>query len=589
MLKIDLLKTDIATISAVLAATLMGPGGAIAQELPRASTSATDLPALSNNEQGQEYLDNGVEQELIFRRALEQQSGAGQFGDVSPEDWAYQALDDLTRRYDCLKGYPNGTYRGDRSLSRDELAAALNACLQRVEQVLAGVTSEMVRQEEWEQIQALQQEFSTSFVALKNRIDALESRIAALESYQFSTTTKFNGEVIFALSDLAIEGEARALSRGTANGSELFGVTRNDDRRAIFGARGRLWTRTSFSGEDLLLLRLTVSNMPVFDDANEFSGLANPNMLAATGEAVQTFNLGNTTAIFQTNNITAAYSLPLNDTVKAHVFGAGGIWSDFVPTLNPYFEDYDNGNGALTLFASNNPIYRIGGGAGVGFNIDLGFLESSTLSVGYLSGSAHQSNRGVFSGDYAMLVQTDFQINDELAVGLTYNHGYHPGGTAVFDMGGLGSQGVVGSALASVGASGSIVPQVSNAYGVEVAWQPSDSISLSGFFTYVDVISPAVFAGEHEVWTYGMGLALPDLFVEGGLLGIFAGTQPYVAGFDSPSLTFRNNVLPRHLEIFYRYPLSEQISFTPGVIFLTSPNQIRDGASVFTLRTTFDF
>ncbi|NEO85907.1 MAG: iron uptake porin [Spirulina sp. SIO3F2] len=585
-----MLKTDIATFSAALAAALVWPGpGAIAQDLPTASTSAHDLPTLSNNEQGQEYLDSGVEQELIFRRALEQQSGAGQFGDVSPEDWAYQALDDLTRRYDCLKGYPDGTYRGERSLSRDELAAALNSCLQRVEQILAGVTSDHIRQEDWKQIQALQQEFSSSFVALKNRIDALESRIAALESYQFSTTTKFNGEVIFAFSDLAIEGESRALSRGTANGTELFGVTRNDDRRAVFGARGRLWTRTSFSGEDLLLLRLTISNLPVFDDANEFTGLANSNVLAATGEAVQTFNLGNTTTIFQTNNFTASYSLPLNDTIKAHVFGVGGIWSDFVPTLNPYFEDYDNGNGALTLFATNNPIYRIGGGSGFGLNFDLGFLESSTLSVGYLSGSAAQSNRGIFSGDYAMLVQTDFQINDDLALGLTYNHGYHPGGTAVFDMGGLGSQGVVGSALASVGASGSTVPQVSNAYGVEVAWQPSDSISLSGFFTYVDVISPAVFAGVHEVWTYGMGVAFPDLFTEGGLLGVFAGTQPYVAGFDSPSLTFRNDVLPRHLEIFYRYPLSEQISLTPGIIFLTSPNQIQDGASVFTLRATFDF
>lgn len=578
-------------LSSSIAAALSIPLNATAQVLPDldASTSATDLPTLSNNEQSQQRLQNVVEQDLFFKRALDQQTGAAQFGDVTPEDWAYQALEDLNRRYDCLKGYPDGTFRGDRAISRDEVAAALNSCLQSIERLLLSASEGNPTQEHQNTVQALQTDLSASFLALKNRIDALESRIASLENHQFSTTTKLSGEVMFALSDLAIAGAPRSLSRGTLNGTEVVGITDNNDSETVFGARGRLWLRTSFSGEDLLLLRLTTSNLAMFEDANELTGPQFPNNQVVTGETTQTFNLGANTTTFQTNNLTASYSLPVTESIKAHVFAAGGIWSDFVPTLNPYFEDYDNGNGALSLFAQNNPIYRIGGGAGLGVNVDLGLFEGSTLSVGYLSGSANRSNQGVFSGDYAMLVQTDFELSDRLAVGLTYNHGYHPSGTAVFDMGGLGSQGVVGSAGANAASSGTTVPKITNAYGVEVAWQPSAAIALSGFFTYVDAHVPEVQSGNYELWTYGVGVAFPDLLKEGGLLGIFAGTQPYLAGFDGEGVSIRNNTLPRHLEVFYRYPLNDYISLTPGIIFLTSPNQIRDGASIATLRATFKF
>ncbi|MGB0560341.1 MAG: iron uptake porin [Spirulinaceae cyanobacterium] len=586
-----MLKTPALISSPIAAAILLLPlGAAIAKAtpLPQFSETADDLPALTHNEQGQQYLEESVQREMIFRRALEQQTGAAQFGDLTPEEWAYQALDDLVRRYDCLKGYPDGTYRGDRSMTRYELAAALNACLQSVERILSRSTEDLVSQEDWAAVQALQEEFAAEFIALKNRVDALEARIAGLESYQFSTTTKFQGEVIFAFSDLAVDGVPRILSRGTANGVELAAITDNDDHRPVFGARGRLWTRTSFSGEDLLLMRFTSSNLPMFDDANEFSGINNPGVVSVTGETTQTFNLGNNNATFQTNNATVFYSRPISEHLDAHVFAAGGIWSDFVPTLNPYFEDYDNGNGALTLFATHNPIYRIGGGAGAGVNWDLS--DNIGLSLGYLSGSAHLPSRGgLFSGDYAMLAQADIELDDRLALGLTYNHGYHPSGTAIFEMGGLGSQGVVGSAIANVAASGSTVPKITNAYGVEVAWQPSDAIALSGFFTFVDAHIPAVRSGDYEIWTYGLGIAFPDLLTDGGLLGIFAGTQPYVAGVETDAFSYRNTVIPRHLELFYRYPLNQHISITPGIIFLSSPNQIKDGASILTLRTTFSF
>ena len=58
-----------------------------------------------------------------------------QFSDVYPTDWAYQALAGLVETYGCVAGYPNGTFRGNRAMTRFEAAALLNACLDRVTEV----------------------------------------------------------------------------------------------------------------------------------------------------------------------------------------------------------------------------------------------------------------------------------------------------------------------------------------------------------------------------------------------------------------------------------------------------------------------
>jgi len=81
---------------------------------------------------------------------------------------------------------------------------------------------------------------------------------------------------------------------------------------------------------------------------------------------------------------------------STYVAAWGGIWNDFVPTTNPFFEDFDGGNGALSTFASENPIYRIGGGSGGGVSLQLGFLQSivgpTSLSLGYLAGGGGSSS-----------------------------------------------------------------------------------------------------------------------------------------------------------------------------------------------------
>ena len=120
---------------------------------------------------------NGVSD---YAASADQVTSVTQFSDVYPTDWAYQALANLVETYGCVAGYPNGTFRGNRAMTRYEAAALLNACLDQITEV----TDELRR---------LLKEFETELAILKGRVDGLEARVGELEATQFATTTKLKG------------------------------------------------------------------------------------------------------------------------------------------------------------------------------------------------------------------------------------------------------------------------------------------------------------------------------------------------------------------------------------------------------------
>lgn len=136
--------------------------------------------------------------------ALAQVTSVSQLSDVQPTDWAFQALQSLVERYGCIAGYPNSTYRGNRAMTRYEFAAGLNACLERVNELIATATTDLVKKEDLATLQKLQEEFSAELATLRGRVDALEARTTELEANQFSTTTKLNGEPLSRLWELAV-------------------------------------------------------------------------------------------------------------------------------------------------------------------------------------------------------------------------------------------------------------------------------------------------------------------------------------------------------------------------------------------------
>ncbi|MEB3223716.1 MAG: S-layer homology domain-containing protein [Candidatus Sericytochromatia bacterium] len=59
----------------------------------------------------------------------------GTFADVPVEHWAYLTVETLVRKYKAMAGFPDSTFRGDRPVTRYELAAALERVLDRMKPV----------------------------------------------------------------------------------------------------------------------------------------------------------------------------------------------------------------------------------------------------------------------------------------------------------------------------------------------------------------------------------------------------------------------------------------------------------------------
>ncbi|MEH2142296.1 iron uptake porin [Nostoc sp.] len=545
-------------------------------EAPIASSTSifiqTEQPKVNQQLVAQKTDDNKVLEEVNRyssegknQNSLSQVTSVSQFSDVQPTDWAFQALQSLVERYGCIAGYPNRTYRGNRALTRYEFAAGLNACLDRVNELIATATGDLVSKQDLATLQRLQEEFSAELATLRGRVDSLEARTAELEANQFSTTTKLVGEAIFAVSD-------------------IFGGNTGDANNTVFQDRVRLDLQTSFTGKDILHTRLAAGNALAFNQVD------NAGLPIDTAEGTQTLQIGST----GNNGVIIdwlAYYVPIGP-VQAYFAGTGGIHSDYVATNNPYFEDYDGGNGALSTFATESAIYRIGGGAGAALTLPFGsggsFFKPSSLTIGYLASNANNPgpNLGLLEGNYAALGQLNFSVGDRFAIAATYVHGYHGAGGNLFDLGGglASTSRVVGTGQANT--LSALNASSSNSYGVSAAFRPSDKLSISGFISYHDVTGFGA-NDDYEAWSYGLGVALPDFGKKGNVLGIFAGAEPYA--FNRPG--FAGNDIPYHFEGFYKYRVSDNVSITPGVIWLTSPgqNSANDDAFIGTLRTTFTF
>ena len=583
---------------------------------------------------------------------IEQVTSVSELRDVAPTDWAYEALKSLVERYGCIVGYPDRTFRGNRALSRWEFAAGLNACMNVMERLIQENVA--VLREDIDKLKRLMQEFEAELAALGARVDNLEARTAFLEENQFSTTTKLVGEVIFAVS-------------GAANtGTSLNNLS--DNNQIVFQDRVRLSFNTTFSGDDLLVTRLAAGNGDKFKSFYPTQNVLDPVSGQPLGIVGDYYESPTMTQVHQlspgeNNNVAVdwlAYYVPIELSqdwrFNTYIAAWGGIWEDFVPTLNPYFDDYTGGKGALSQFTAQNPIYSIGGGSGAGTSLELGFLSNllgpSALSIGYLASTANNPSsggtvesavvpganydfssggNGLFNGSYSALAQINTNLWDVINVGFTYVNAYTTPDQAIFGKG--GSTGIVGTTAANlnrktlnsslangagVGApptdvktynkdnqetyddpnTGNVVnpfdfgPKQTNSYGVQASWRIAEWLNFSAYGSYTNVT--LIGKGNGDIWTYGGGFALPDFGKEGNVLGIFGGVQPYLSGYsggDLGGITAVRPVNPVQVELFYKYQLTDNLSLTPGVIWISKPEQTTNAkdAVIGTLRGTFTF
>ncbi|NJK58000.1 MAG: iron uptake porin [Pleurocapsa sp. SU_5_0] len=557
MVKVSLVKTAPVIFIALVAGLYACPA--------QAQTKSSEL--LKQVEQyGQESQNNN----------LGQVTNVNQLRDVSPTDWAYEALRSLVDRYGCIAGFPNQTYRGNQPLTRYEFAAGLNSCLNQIERLIASSQSS-VSQEDLEAINRLNQEFEAELASLGGRVDELESRTAVLEDSQFSTTTKLEGEAIF--------GVASVLSGSNA---DLNADDNGDlDQVPVLGYRTRLELNTSFTGEDLLFTRLSTGNFPEF------------------AETTGTFQGELAFAQPDDNNLALEvlfYDRPIGENTNVLIGAAGLAADDIANTLSVL--DGDGGSGAISAFGTRSPIYSPPGETGLG--IIHSFGDKLEFSAGYLAGEASDPNQGagLFNGSYSALGQLTITPFEKLGIALTYVNGYNQSDTGVgsdlANIQSLTSTEIDDPNTIDPGELEGGVPTSSNSYGAQFSYALSDRLVIGGWgglskvrtLDTVSVDGQTVERGSQDIWNWAATLAFPDLGKEGSLGGIIIGMEPWVSSssIDTPGFG-EDEEKSLHAEAFYQYQLNDNIAITPGVIYVNKPdnNDNNDDLFIGALRTTFSF
>jgi len=512
------------------------------------SADETNTEASEVLQQIQNYNNDAVSNDP----SLNQVTNVSQLRDVSPGDWAFEALRSLVERYGCIAGYPDGTYRGNRPTTRFEFAAGLNACLDQIVRLID--TGGEVTREDFERLERLVQEFEAELATLGTRVDSLEGRVAFLEDHQFSTTTKLGGEVIFNVGS-AFSGDERADGSGDDIDDE---ITLSDRVRLNFDA--------SFFGRDRLRVRLQAANIVEFDDATG-TDMARLGFDQNNGNDIEIDDL--------------YYRFPFGDNLRFFV-AANSVDFDVISDVkNPFFAS--SGSGAVTRFFRRNPaVYRNSVEAGAGANIKFG--DALGLDLAYLVGDPANpaEKNGLFDGTYTAAAQLNFSPFEALDLGFTYARSYYPGGETNFS-------GSVGSELAQ--APFGDVASSANRFGIQGNFRLAPTISIGGWVGYVDAEAEdgPNEGGDAEIWNWAANVAFSDLGKEGAVLGLMAGVPPRLTDVDGGLAD--DDDTSYIFEAQYRFPINDNILLTPAVYLITDPNHNdgNDDIWVGTLRTTFKF
>ena len=514
---------------------------------------------------------NTVRAEMVKVSDLSSDTPTAQFNnvnelkDVSPNDWAYEAIRNLSNRYGCISGYPDGTFQGDRALTRYEFAAALNNCIERIESLIAD--REPVEPDDLSQLDRLASDFEPELAQLQGRVDELEGRTVALEDNQFSTTTKLRGQVIVSANKGGFDGDRIIDPSGRL---ELA----DSDPEATILYRAGLDFTTSFVGTDSLLVRIegasgtTVNNIRGVDNATATLEPFFGSQIDYSAEPPTEDGDVGIGRLAYTFKPTESLSVSLGPDIRTTDYVDRNSYAN-LSFLNFSSELFVNN---LILFPVNGP----SAGAAVDWQPHKAFTIRGLYAAAEASNPGGQQfrpvlgaapftqvlfpqqsidpntagDRGLFGDTYQGTIEAEYSPSRSLAVRLQYSGGN------LFDN---------GFDVFGANAEFSFTPK----FGVFARY---------GYGNYDETVF-----GDLDVQYWMAGIGARDLFREGALAGIAVG-QPFTA--DEVGDATQTN-----FEIFYNYPINRRLQITPTVQVITNPgNQDSNGTiAAGTLRSVFSF
>jgi hypothetical protein len=501
-------------IAAILQSVLQSPGLVCAQSLPELTQEKLPDRTL-----------NGIP------KPPEPITSVEQLSDVQPTDWAYQALQALIERYNLLLGYNDRTFRGNRSLTRYEFAATVDAALAELRR--QSDRGQSVDKADWETIAQLQRNYQIALGELETRLDRrIVPRLETLETEHFSATTQLRGQVLVALTD------------GNAT--------------VTLVQRLRLNLTTSLTGPDRLFTQLEAGNNG--GDAVSFAqnrdGDLAGNLLGTTGLFAGAGGL-DYTEVSESLHVNRLYYTfkPIENLTLA--LGAKMAPSDFLDR-NRF------ANGAARDFNSsfflNNPLIiqnRIDrpGGAGVAL-VWTPERIPMTLTALYAAGNAgNPETGGLFEDPYQGSLEVEFQPHRAWLLRLQYTHAAIDG----MDI---------------------------DALGLNAEWMLSPLLGVFGrvgIADYDDFNSVILREIEGHPRTWALGLNLRNFPIPGNFAGVAIG-QPFI----SDAL---GDATQTNFEAFYHLQLSDNLSFSPALIIVSDADNDSDNGIIWqgVLRTVFSF
>ncbi|XGV94965.1 MAG: iron uptake porin [Leptolyngbya sp. BL-A-14] len=471
--------------------------------------------------------------ESSYDGSMSQVRSVNELSDVRPTDWAYQALQALSERYGVAIGYPDGTFRGNQALTRNEFAAALSRVLDEISQQFAiGQGNVAQLQEDFATIKQLQASYGVIAADLRDRSDKLEQQITTLERQRFSTTTKLVGQTVL----------------GLTNGS-------NARSTALF--RTRLDLLTSLSPNSLLRTQLEVGN-----NGNDAIGRVHErgqNLLGTLGlladggglDYVRVNNAARVSKLYYTFQPTDGLALTVGARISPRDF------IDFNRFANDSTQNFSSSFFTNNPLIVQNQIDRPGGaGAVVSWKPERLPLIIRAL---YVAADAERPNGGLTEGGL-------FGDRNQGSLEVEYDFTKDIVARLQFTKATVNNVDIV-------------------AGGVNAEWALNPDFAVFGRFAIGSYKGFNPLLNQDLDLTpksWSIGFLARRLIVPGSTAGLAIG-QPFVE-------KDLGNATQTNVEAFYSFLLNDSISVTPALTVVSKPNN-RDRGTIFEwlLRLVYSF
>jgi hypothetical protein len=543
---------------------------------------------------------------LVEQTEVSAVTSVSQLSDVRPTDWAFTALQSLVERYGCIAGYPNSTFLGGKALARYEFAAGLNACLDKINEIISAGLADKVSKEDLATLRKLQEEFAAELATLRGRIDTLDKKVATLEAQQFSTTTKLSGLAFFNITGATASAPVRAErsaadpnninARPTRVGGVPSTSLRNNPN-VTFGYYLFLTLTTSFTGKDALVTQLVTGNGN--SPANNFASAGYTNSWGTpfldqtgvpTGAGLPGANSFNIRELFYSFPVASNVNVVIGPRINFYRYFDGNRFTNFLTGATSF-----NSNGS-TL---SNAVDR-GSGAVVSWTINPQFkLTAAYLgeNTEFLSGANFNTSsnpqQGLFGGTNTITAEMVYSPSKDANFRFLYtrsniksNNDRIAGATAE----------PLPYGIADDGQGGGINNATADTIILNFDWLISKGFGIFGRYSYgstnISPLNPAIAGGSVNVNAFQFGLGFPDLFKEGAL-GVLSFVVPhsYSSGRNFLVSGGGDGATQYDLEMSYYYPISKNIAIVPAFYAIFNPNSFSTNPTVFVgnLRTQFSF